>query len=158
METFAIWKEGMAFDGRAQGFNVPMDAPPPLGHFYGPGPKELVALGLAGCAGMDVVGILKKKKQFIDRFEVETKITSNTDEHPIVFTSIELIFKIEGAVNEMVALDAVQRSQTIYSGVSAMLCKFVPVKWRLIVNGADVGDGVANFERFDEVYHTTFDG
>jgi putative redox protein len=158
METFAIWKEGMAFDGRAQGFNVPMDAPPPLGHNYGPGPKELVALGLAGCAGMDVIGILKKKKQFIDRFEVEAKITSNSNEHPIVFNSIELIFKIEGAVNELVALDAVQRSQTMYSGVSAMLCKFVAVKWRLIVNGEDVGDGVANFERFDEVYHTTFDG
>ena len=70
METFAIWKEGMAFDGRAQGFNVPMDASPPLGHQYGPGPKELVALGLAGCAGMDVVGILKKKKQFIFKRDI----------------------------------------------------------------------------------------
>lgn len=158
METFAIWKEGMSFDGRADGFNVPMDAPPPLGQLYGPGPKELVAIGLAGCAGMDVMALLKKKKQFVDRLEVQAKISSNPHDHPIVFTSIELIFKVEGAVNELVALDAVQRSQTIYSGVSAMLCKFVPVKWRLIVNGEDIGDGVANFERFDEVYHSTFDG
>lgn len=157
METRVIWKEGMAFEGRAQGFSIPMDAIPPLGHHFGPSPKELVALGLGGCTGMDVVGILKKHKQFVDRFEIETQIIQ-TKEHPVVFSSIELTFKLEGAIDPAIALRAVELSQTTYCGVSAMLFHSAPINWSLFVNGDKVGAGLANFEKFTEVYQSTFEG
>lgn len=157
MDTVVIWKEGLAFDGRAEGFNLPMDATPPLGHHYGPGPKEVVAIGLGGCAGMDIIAILKKQKQFIDRFEIKTKIQQSTY-HPVVFTSIELILNLEGAIDPAIALHAVELSQTKYSGVSAMLCTSAPLNWILYINGEKVGTGRAHFNNPSEIFQSTYDG
>lgn len=157
MDTHVLWKEGMAFDGRAEGFNIPMDAPAPLGHHYGPGPKEVVAIGLSGCAGMDVIGYLKKHKQFVDHFDIEAVIEQSTD-HPVVFTSIQLIFKLEGAIDPAIALLAVELSQTKYSGLSAMLCLSAPINWILYVNGEKAGMGRAHFENPSDIFQSTYDG
>ena len=37
----------------------------------GPRPTELVLVGLAACTGMDVITILRKKRQMIESYEVE---------------------------------------------------------------------------------------
>ena len=158
METRVIWKEGLAFEGRSQGFSVPMDATPPLGHYFGPSPKELLVLALAGCAGMDVMGVLKKNKQFIDRFEVEANATSTTGKHPLVFSSVDLIFKFQGSIDPEIATQAVELSQTLYSGVSAMICQSAPINWILLINGEKRGQGRANFTKFEEIFQSTFEG
>jgi putative redox protein len=158
METVAIWHEGMAFEGRSEGFSVPMDATPPLGHSYGPTPKHLLALALAGCAGMDIIGLLKKNKQLVDRFEVWTQVHSSDGEHPIIFKSIDLFFKFQGSIDPDMALHAAELSQTVYSGVSAMLCPSVPIHWHLLINGETIGEGSAGFTKTSSVYQTTFEG
>lgn len=157
METKVLWKNGFAFDGRAQGFHIPIDAITPLGHLGGPSPKELVIMGLASCSGMDVIGLLKKNKQFVDWFEIEAHVTQTT-EHPVIFSSILLIYRMEGALSPEEALKAVELSQTLYCGVSAMLCQVVPIDWSLFVNGQKVGEGRANFNKFDEIFQSTFEG
>lgn len=158
METRAIWRDGMEFDGRAQDMSVRMDATEPLGHKYGFNPKELVLLGLAGCCGMDVVGLLKKNRQQFDRFEIEARVNSSTQHHPIVFNSIDLTFYLDGNIDEETALDAVTLSQNTYCGVSAMLVESMPINWSLFVNGKKIGEGKASFEKFDDLLHTSYEG
>lgn len=160
MEAFAIWKEGLSFEGRAEGFSIPMDATSPLGHHYGPSPKEVLLSSLAACSGMDVMGLLKRDHQFIDRFCVEANVPSSTRHHPVIFDSIELIFHIDGSVNTDSAIRAVNLSQTKYCGMSAMLNEACPIEWSLILNGEKVADGRANFNRVDdqEMFQTSYEG
>ena len=148
----------MAFDGIVHDFIVPMDAIPPLGNFYGPGPKELVLLGLAGCAGMDVIGLLKKNRQMVNRFEIETRVESGQSNHPVMFTSIELIFKFEGPLDIDITRRAVELSQTLYSGVSAMMVQTVPISWTLVINGQEMGVGKANFLPKTHFLHSSYEG
>lgn len=159
MEAVVMWKEGMAFDGRTEGFSIPMDATTPLGHHNGPNPKEVLLTSLAACAGMDVIGLLKRSHQFIDFFKVEAKVPSSTHRHPVIFDSIELIFHLEGAVEIDSAIRAVELSQTKYCGMSAMLCETVPIEWTLILNGEKIADGRAAFNRIeDDAFQTSYEG
>ncbi len=41
----------------------------------GPRPTELVLAAIAGCTAMDVVEIMAKKRQVVDRYSVEVKGT-----------------------------------------------------------------------------------
>lgn len=157
-ETVVVWKENFAFDGRVEGFNVPMDAKPPLGHHYGPSPKELVLVGLAGCSGMDIVGLLKKDKQFIDRFEIFTHGVVEKGTHPAIFTSIQLIFSLEGAIEARSAIKAVELSHSVYCSVAAMLYRSVPITWILFLNGEKIHEGRTNFERNPELYQSRYEG
>ena len=159
MEAVVMWKEGMAFDGRAEGFSIPMDATSPLGHHNGPNPKEVLLMSLAACAGMDVLGLLKREHQFIDFFKVEAKVPSSTHRHPVIFDSINLIFHLEGAIEIDSAIHAVELSQTKYCGMSAMLCETVPIEWTLILNGEKIADGKAAFNRIeDDAFQTSYEG
>lgn len=157
-ETISVWKEHYSFDGRAQGYSVPMDATPPLGHSYGPTPKETLLLALSSCSGMDVVGLLKKNHQFVDHFEINAKGTLSTQDHPKIYSSVHLTFQLEGAIEKASALSAVEKSQTLYCSVSAMLSKSVPISWTLILNGETVGHGKANFEKFSEAQQSRYEG
>jgi putative redox protein len=144
MECNTVWKEGMWFESRVGDFSIPMDASEPLGHHQGPNPKDLLAASLAGCTGMDIVGILKKNKQFIKKFEIETHVES-TDSYPKVFSLVEHIFKLEGSIDEGIALEALQLSQSRYCGITAMLSSTVPIRWRLFVNGKEVEEGQTGY-------------
>ena len=101
-------------------------------------PKDLVALGIAGCTGVDVVSILKKMRQPLEELQIDTQLTQ-TDEHPRVFEKCTLTYKFAGAGLER---DRVIRAAALsfgkYCGVSAMIkrsgCSFEP---RLELNGTD---------------------
>lgn len=159
MEARVIWREHMAFEGRSEGFSIPMDATRPLGHFYGPNPKEVLLSALGACAGMDVVGLLKKHHEFIDRFEIQVEADQETKKYPRIFKEIKMTFHLEGAIEPGAAFDAIQRSQNTYSGVSAMICETVPLHWHLVLNGEDIGEGFANFsQKSGDFLHSSYDG
>lgn len=160
MEAIALWKEGMSFEGRAEGFSIAMDATSPLGHHYGPSPKEVLLTSLAACSGMDVIGLLKRDHQFIDKFCVEAKVSSSTSHHPIVFNEIELVFHLDGAIDVDSAIRSIQLSQTKYCGISAMLNETSPISWSLILNGEKIANGEAAFRRSGEedAFQSSYDG
>ena len=158
METRIEWKKGFAFEAKNGRFSIPMDATYPVGHNQGSNPKEVFLSALAAEAGMDVIGILKKKKQKIDSLSITAFANQNTNSYPHVFTGIDLIFEIVGIVDYDEALKAVQLSQNLYCGISAMICETVPVKWVVIVDGVNIGNGIANFNRNDDFYQTSFEG
>ena len=93
------------------------------GRETGPRPMELLLIGLAGCTGMDVVSILKKKRQPFTGLQV--KVTAErAKEHPKVYTRIHLEFIVKGkGVSPQAVERSIELSQTKYCSASAMLGK-----------------------------------
>src|SRR5512135_1929961 len=58
-------------------------------------PAELIPLALAGCTGMDVISILRKKRQDVTAYEVKAEGVQ-MDAHPNAFTRIDVIHVLEG--------------------------------------------------------------
>src|SRR5690606_6375283 len=112
----------------------------------GASPKELVAMGLGGCTAMDVIALLKKHKQPPQSFLVNVEVQTSTGGHPAVFEKAVLRFVVNGAVDADKLLEAVKLSQTKYCGVSAMLSKALPIEYKVVLNGTEIGAGSANFE------------
>jgi putative redox protein len=87
----------------------------------GPSPIETVLASLAGCTGMDVVSILRKKRVPFTGYRVETT-ADQQDTYPQVFTRVDVVHVVEG---ERISTDAVHRAVELsalkYCPVSAML-------------------------------------
>lgn len=87
----------------------------------GVSPMELIVAGLAGCTGMDVISILLKKRQRVTSLTVEV-VGERSDEHPMVYTNIDLVYRVQGeGVDPMAVARSIELSQTKYCSVSAML-------------------------------------
>lgn len=111
----------------------------------GPSPKELLVAAVIGCAGMDIVGLLKKHKMAADTLIISGDAEPRA-EHPRIFSSFEIVFTATGSnVGAAELLDAAHQSLTKYCGVTAMISKTVPVQYRVVLNGNDVGQGLADF-------------
>lgn len=146
MKTTINWKDAMVLEGISGGHTVPMDAKAPIGKDSAATPKELVAMGLGGCTAMDVIALLKKYKQQPQSLKIDIDIQTSTAGHPAVFEKAVLVFLVDGQVDEDKLLEAVKLSQTKFCGVSAMLSKAFPIEYKVILNGTEVGSGLANFE------------
>lgn len=134
-EVEAVWMGKMQFNALVNGHTVIMDAPERVGgEDQGPIPKPFILTALAGCTGMDVVGLLRKQGVTLDRCDVKVagEISSTP---PIVYTSIHVIYDLHGTPGARdPAVYLVKRSQQELCGVSAMLKKIVPVTWEIIYN------------------------
>jgi putative redox protein len=87
----------------------------------GPRPAELVPLALAGCTAMDVISILRKKRQDVTGYEVRTE-GIQSDEHPNAFTRIDVVHVVEGPALDVEAVRrAIELSATKYCSVGATL-------------------------------------
>lgn len=135
----------MKFTGESDGNTVKLDAKSPIGENQGLTPKELVAIGVAGCSAMDVVALMKKHKQPLESFEVVTDVTPAEGVQPAVFKNISLSFILKGNLDKERVKEAVQLSQSRYCGVSAMLFKSVPIQYRIVLNGEEIATGQAAF-------------
>lgn len=147
MNVTLTWNGKMQFTAAAAGHEVVVDARPPIGAATGMTPKELLLAAVASCTSMDVAALLRKHKQTPTNLVVHAEGAPSQGGHPTVFTTIHLLFEIDGAVEAGIALESVQASQTRFCGVSAMLSKAVPITYEVRVNGAAVGNGRADFER-----------
>ena len=84
-------------------------------------PVESIVASLAGCTAMDVISILGKKRQVIDRYEVEARAEQRS-KYPQVLTLVELTHIVEGTVVlEQAVRRAIELSATKYCPVNAML-------------------------------------
>lgn len=135
MDAKVTWKGRMSFEGKADsGFSVPLGTVPQVGGDNdGFRPLELMAVSLAGCTAMDVISILQKKQQKVDEFEVEVH-TDRAEEHPKVFTNIQIHYKIRGENVSREAVErAVQLSEEKYCPAQAMLKKVVPMDLKISI-------------------------
>jgi len=139
MESKVVWKGGMAFTGSSDsGYLIPLDAKKKAGgQDMGFQPLQLFAIGLVGCTGMDVISILKKKRQEVTEFEVSAQIEL-AEEHPKVFTKILIGYKVTGKNLDREAVErAVELSETRYCPAQAMLEKAAEINHKIIIEEAD---------------------
>lgn len=146
MKLRSIWSEKMLFTAEIDTHTVPMDSKPPIGDGTATTPKELLIAAICGCTGMDVVALLKKYKQPLSKFEIEAEATVTEGAHPIVYKEVQLVFKLEGALEKAKVLEAITLSQTKYCSVSAMLSKAFPIHYTVQLNSENIGGGSAQFQ------------
>lgn len=117
-----VWKNGFAFDGSNDaGLTFRLDSPEAEGGPTGPSPMEVLLIGLAGCTAMDVISILKKKRQNVTSFEVHTHGV-RADDHPKIYTDITIEYIVRGRKIDPKAVErAIELSETTYCSVSGML-------------------------------------
>ncbi len=118
-EATAVWKQGAAFEATAgSGFALQMDNPEGGTGFS---PMELVLAGLAGCTGMDVIDILRKKRQDVTALQVGVKGT-RAEEHPRKYTAIRVQYVVTGRqVDREAVRRSIELSETKYCSVAASL-------------------------------------
>lgn len=92
-------------------------------------PMEMILLGLAGCSGVDVALIVKKKRLNVRDFEIIVS-AERADEHPRVFTKVDMTFVFEGEDLTIKPLeDAVRLSIDKYCSVAGMVSKTADINW-----------------------------
>lgn len=130
MEAKVVWQGRMSFTGSADtGFSLPLGASPDVGGDNdGFRPMELMAISLAGCTAMDVISILRKKRQQVTSFEVRVHAEQAQD-HPHVFTHILVEYLLEGEAIDPKAVErAIELSATKYCPAQAMLAPSVDIE------------------------------
>jgi len=104
-----------------RGHNIIIDTP--TGN-TGPKPTELVAMGLGACTAMDVIGILRKKRQDVTNYEVKVEGDQADGQQPAVFTAFRIRHIVTGrGVDPKAVEDAILLSETKYCSVGATLGK-----------------------------------
>ena len=130
MDVLLNWKGGMSFEGAGDsGFVQKLDAEEAVGGGNSAArPMEFIALGLAGCTAMDVISILRKKKQPVTDFKIMLHV-DRAEEHPKVFSRAVIEYLVTGEnVDEAALLRAIELSVEKYCPAQAMLSKAFPMK------------------------------
>jgi putative redox protein len=79
----------------------------------------LLLIALGGCTGVDVVSVLRKKREVVTGYRVEVT-GERRDEHPRHFTKMTLHHIIEGRnVKPAAVAQAIELSETKYCSVAA---------------------------------------
>lgn len=125
MTARALLGTGMRFEAEAgSGHHITLDAAEHGGgHNTGFRPMEMLLVGLAGCTGMDVISILRKKRQDITAYEVQVT-GRRAEDHPMVFVEITVEHIVTGRhIQPEAVARAIELSETRYCGAGAMLGK-----------------------------------
>ncbi len=94
-----------------------------------PGPMELLLVALGTCTATDLVSILAKKRQKLDSLVVEVS-GERAELPPRVWTKLEIIYKLRGALDEGAVRHAIRLSEEKYCSVAGMLSKAAPITYR----------------------------
>lgn len=117
-----VWQKGLQFlvqDGRNH--TIVVDTEKEFGGLdEGFRPMDLLLVSLAGCMGMDIVGILKKKGGKIDTFEIVVN-GERAPDHPRRYAKISIAFKCEGDYKREDLLRSFELSRDKYCSVVATL-------------------------------------
>ena len=129
--------EGLHFVGDIDGFRVDLDAEESVGgQGAGAQPLRLVLLGMAGCTAMDVISVLRKKRQEVSGLEVEVS-GNRVDEHPRVYDSIEVVYRVRVREVDPKAVErAIELSETRYCPAIAMIGEVTEITSRYEIEEA----------------------
>ncbi len=120
MIASAEWKGGTHFEGRSEsGHTLVFDTD--AAHTAGASPMEAVLAALCACTSVDVVSILRKKREELASLRVFAK-AEQADGPPRVFTRVHLTYRAAGPnLTRKAVEDAVALSKGKYCSVSLML-------------------------------------
>jgi putative redox protein len=124
MDTVRVrWAGKRQFVGwDAAGHGIVMDTPSDgKGEGSGVRPVELVLYGLAGCTAIDVVSILRKKREDVRGIEITVTGEQEIQEYPHYYKRIELEYVVSGVdVKPESVARAIELSETKYCAVKGM--------------------------------------
>ena len=129
---------GLRFRGHSGGDTVVLDS--------GPGavavnPVRMMLLALGACTGMDVISILRKKRQVVTGYTIAMR-GQRRAEHPRIFQTIELVHQLRGrGLDPAAAEEAVRLSATKYCTVSGQIGTTATITNRVEILAAASGEG-----------------
>jgi putative redox protein len=130
MIAYSEWRHENVYEGIAENGNtIFFDTDP--AHSHGPTPMEAVLMALCSCTSVDVVSILKKKRESLKGLRV-TATATQAPAPPRVFTHIKLTYAVRGQLNRKAVEDAVSLSKNKYCSVSLMLEKAMPIEYEIV--------------------------
>lgn len=130
MIAHSEWKHDEVFEAVAENGNtIVLDGD--SAHVHGPSPVEAVLMALCSCTSVDVVSILKKKRQDLTGLRV-TATAARADSIPRVFTHIMLTYAVRGHLSRKAVEDAVALSKNKYCSVSKMLEKAAKIEYEVV--------------------------
>lgn len=123
---------GLVFEAHGdQGTSFVMDS---AQEPQGLSPVEALLASLGGCCAMDVIGILRKKRQDVTGYEVVVS-GERRAEHPRAFTRIEVLHRVRGRNLSAAAIEEAMRlSDTKYCTVYATLAPAVELVSRFEID------------------------
>ena len=84
-------------------------------------PVELLLIALGSCTAVDVIGIMRKKRERVTSYRVEVRGTRRA-EHPRAFTRMEVRHIVHGHnISEKALAQAIELSETKYCSVAETL-------------------------------------
>lgn len=132
------WSGGMAFVAHTPSGNpVTFDAIPEFGgQDEGPTPVEAFLGALAACTAMDVIGVLRKKRQQVTAYRVEIEgDRTEPGVYPRPYVALRLRHVIEGVDLDPAAVErAIRLSEEKYCTVAATLRQSPPMEttWEIV--------------------------
>jgi putative redox protein len=113
--------EGEAFDvTTATGQSIRVEGSAAGSDASGPGPMQLLLVGLATCSAINVVELLTKMRQPFTAFEIEVS-GRRAETPPRVWTDIALHYRVWGEIDERRLARAIWLSETKLCSAAAML-------------------------------------
>lgn len=121
----------------AQGLEIHVDdaTTRPDGIGLGAGPMQLLLMGLAGCAGVDVAEILRKGRSVVTSFRIDVVGDRPDGVHPSPFRTIHLDFALEGDLTADRVERAIRLSLEKYCSAAATLRHAARITVGYSVNG-----------------------
>ena len=126
-------------DGRT----VQIDAAEKIGgRNQGVRPMQMLLMGAAGCAAIDIVSILKKQRQEISDFEIDAEGEREAPAikgEAAVFNEVAIHFKLKGKIDPEKAKRAVELSMEKYCSASKTLRSAgAKIEYKISVNDLSV--------------------
>jgi putative redox protein len=134
-EITADWKGEMTMVARnAAGGTVQMGT---LDGKPGVGPMQLLLAAVAGCTGVDIVDIMRKKRANLTGFQVKVRGKRAAD-YPMIWTDIHVTYLLWGEeIKPKDVEQAVRLSEEKYCSVGIMLGKSAKItsEYRILKSG-----------------------
>lgn len=104
----------------------------------GASPMELLLMAVGGCNAIDIIHILEKQHQTIDKYYIEVSGERKEVLEAKPFESIHVSVFLEGSIDPKKALRAAKLSFEKYCSVSITLRDAVKVTFDVTVNGKKI--------------------
>jgi putative redox protein len=119
--------DGLRFAAATGKVSFTLESGPDAKH---PNPVQVVLCAVAGCSGMDVISLLRKKRQRVTSYEIEVT-AERREEHPRIYTRIDILHRVRGhEVSAAAVEEAIRLSDTKYCSIHAMLERTVALTSR----------------------------
>jgi putative redox protein len=129
------WVDGALFVAEAgSGHSITMDGAPEMGgRNLAARPMEVVLMGMGGCTAIDVVSMLKKQRQDVERIEVALE-AERAQNPPQVFSAVKVVYTVRGRkLNRALIERAVALSEDKYCSATAMIRKSAAVTHEVVL-------------------------